>query len=69
MGVAPSSNTVVFDDDLTADWRARLLTVDAVVLVAPYSNFLPWPPGQREWFDQQFYLFASDDGAAVYLRR
>ena len=69
VGVAPSSNTVVFDDDLTTDWRTRLLTVDAVVLVAPYSNFLPWPPGQREWFDQQFYLFASDDGAAVYLRR
>lgn len=67
-GASPSSPTLRFDDPLVVSWRERMLAADAVVMVGPYSSFLPWPDGQRAWFDERFIRIPAD-GAAVYVKR
>jgi hypothetical protein len=54
--------------EFVARWRRWLDEADYAVLSVPYSNFVPWTPELRAWFDAHYVLVGSEPATYVYLR-
>jgi hypothetical protein len=53
---------------LQATWRDYLERSDYVVMSVDYSNFFPWPPGQGQWFGENFRKVGTRGQVVVYER-
>lgn len=64
-----STANVTDDDEFTRQWRQRMADADRIFMSVERSSFLPWPPGQRAWFDANFTLVGTEGNMRVYAPR